>query len=184
MTQNNKKLIILKKDLEEGEKPGNLCYVKYLDADKNYAVFYKPLIAPKYFKHYLEENKIQEAFELTSDEDVLKYKDSIYTFTSENGVYLVKKGVTARKKLVLLVDKGMEIELSLPKYLYEMENKRIIIKPYNKNKNKDYCYVADEEEVNDYIKSAMIETSEVVPGILLLGEYELSGKTKKIGEVW
>lgn len=180
MIEKNKKIIIFKDDLLDEKAPGELCYVKYLDLDENYAVFYKPLIAPKYFKHYLSENKIKEAYILTNDDNVNKYKDILYTFEEESGVYLSRKGIKQNKKLVLLIDKGMEIKLNLPKYFYEITNNRIIIKPYNKYKDKDYCYVCDEKEISPLLKSIMIETNEVIPGILYIGDYNLESNVKKL----
>lgn len=182
MIENDKKIIVFKKDINDNEITGNLCYVKFLDEEEKYAVFYKPLIAPKYFKHYLAENKIKEAYVLISDHNIEKYKDVIYTFKEEHGVYLCSKGVTEHKKLVLLVDKGMDIELSLPKYFYELNNNRIFIKPYKKIKNKEYCYVCEEKDLNEYLKKIMIEASEVVPGVLYLGEYNIDAKIKKLTE--
>lgn len=174
-----KKLIIFKKDINENKQPGNLCYVKFLDEQKNYAIFYNPLIAPKYFKQYIKENKIEEAYEVCDDGILESYKDKIYTFKSENGIYHAKKGFNETKKLVLLVDPGMDIELPLQKFSYEIYGNKIIINEYKKTKNKGYCYVADENEVSSHIKNAMIEVSQVVPNILYLGKYELSGLSKE-----
>lgn len=179
MIEKDKKIIVFKDDLLDEKAPGELCYVKFLDVEESYAVFYKPLIAPKYFKHYLGENKIKEAYVISSDNNIEKYKNVLYTFEEESGLYFVTKGVTQKKKLVLLIDKGMEIELNLPKYFYEISNNRIFIKEYNKLKDKNYCYVCDEDEINPLLKSIMIETNEVIPGILYTGDYNINSKIKE-----
>lgn len=178
MIDNNKKVIIFKEDAPVDLKK-ELCYVKFLDKEQKYAVFYKPLIAPKYFRHYLEENKIKEAYILNSDEKICEYIDKLYTFESEYGVYICKKGISETKKYVLMVDSGMEIELDAEKYSYEIKNDSILIKPYKAIKNKGYCYVFDEENVNPYLKAIMIETSELIPGILYMGTYDLDSNVKK-----
>ena len=58
MNNDQKKLIIFKRDLENNEVLGEVCYVKFLGSDETYAIFYKPLIAPKYLKEYIKQNKI------------------------------------------------------------------------------------------------------------------------------
>ena len=172
MQENDKKLVVFKSDCEEANLK-NKCFVKFLDSNNNYAIFYKPLIAPKNFKEYLKENKIIEAFIINDDSLIEKYKDYIYTFESDKGVYKVSLGINIKKRLVLLVDRGMEICLDLPKYFYEIINNKIYLFDLKKGKNKDYCYVIDSDEVNDILKNIMIETEEIVPGILNLGTYDI-----------
>ena len=50
MNKENKKLIIFD---DENENYGELRFVKFLDEEKKIAIFYNPLIAPKYFENYL-----------------------------------------------------------------------------------------------------------------------------------
>ena len=176
MQKYNKKLVIFKSDCD-GENLKNKCFVKFLDNDKNYAIFYKPLIAPKNFKEYIKENKIIEAYIIEDDSLVEKYKDYIYTFESDKGVYKVTHGIVIQKKLVLLVDKGMEICLELPKYLYEIIDNKIYLSAFKEGKNKNYCYVIDSDDVNDILKDIMIETEEIVPCILNLGTYDIKSHT-------
>lgn len=178
MNGKNKKLIIFKRDCNENEIPGDLCYVKFLDEEKNYAVFYKPLIAPKYFKEYLKENKIEQAYEITDDTLLENYQDRVYTFRDDGGVSKVNKGIELDEKLVLLANKGMEIALNFPKYSYELKGKSIIIKPYKKKRD-SYCYVANENDVNEELRRIMIPVLEAVPGILNMGTYSFSEKTNK-----
>ncbi len=178
MNGKNKKLIIFKSDCNENEVPGDLCYVKFLDEEKNYAVFYKPLIAPKYFKEYLKENKIEQAYEITDDTLLENYQDRVYTFRDDGGVFKVNKGIELDEKLVLLANKGMEIALNFPKYSYELKGKSIIIKPYKKKRD-SYCYVANENDVNEELRRIMIPVLEAVPGILNMGTYSFSEKTNK-----
>lgn len=176
MQKNDKKLIIFKSDYED-KSFKNKCFVKFLDTDNSYAIFYKPLIAPKHFKEYLKENKIKEAYIIEDDSLAEKYKDYVYTFESDKGVYKVTHGIEIKKRLVLLVDKGMEICLNLPKFLYEVKDNKIYLTDFKEGKNKDYCYVIDSSDVNDVLKDIMIETEEIVPGILNLGTYDIKSST-------
>lgn len=176
MQKNNKKLIIFKSDCEN-QNLKSKCFVKFLDENNDFAIFYNPLIAPKYFKEYLKENKIKEAYIIEDDLLIEKYKDYVYTFESDKGVYKVTHGIEIKKRLVLLVDRGMEICLDLPKYLYEVRDNKIYLTDFKEGKNKDYCYVIDSSGVNDILKNIMIETEEVVPGILNLGTYDIKSST-------
>ena len=176
MQKTDKKLVIFKSDCN-GEDFKNKCFIKFLDSDNNYAIFYKPLIAPKNFKEYLRENKIIEAFIIDDDMLIEKYKNYIYTFESDRGVYKVSNEINVKKRLILLIDRGMEICLDLPKYLYEIINNKIYLLDFKEGKNKDYCYVIDSNEVNDILKNIMIETEEIVPGILNLSTYGIKSHT-------
>lgn len=175
------KLIIFEKDGADS-KCGKLKFVKFIDEDMSHAIFYNPLVGPKYLDNYIKENKIARAYEIT-DEDVLSSNfDKVYTFTSNHGVYVINKGVNVSKKLVLLVDKGMEIDVDLPIYSYQIKGTSIIVKKLKeKPKNKGYCYVADEEYVNPSLRSIMIPVNEAIPGILSMDEYpfKCNIKTKK-----
>ena len=51
MNKENKKLIIFD---DGNENYGELRFVKFLDEEKKIAIFYDPLIAPKYFENYLK----------------------------------------------------------------------------------------------------------------------------------
>ena len=181
MQKENKKLVIFKSDIED-KSFKNKCFVKFLGDDNNYAIFYKPLIAPKNFKEYIKENKILEAYIIEDDFLVEQYKDYIHTFESDKGVYNVSKGIKVKKRLVLLVDKGMEICLDLPKYLYEVKDNKIYLYDFKEGKNKDYCYVIDSDDVNDILKNIMIETEEIVPGILNLGTYDIKNSTLSLNK--
>lgn len=177
MSSNQKKLLVFKRDIEDDDLK-DPCYVKFLDIDRNYAIFYKPLIAPKYFKDYLNQNKIELAYEISNDIQLNKYEDKIYTFKSENGVYKVSKGFEIEKKLVLLVDFGMEIKLDLPKYSYEIIEKTIVLKPYKESNKKGYCYVANDTEVNEELRRIMMLTEEVIPNVLNMESYQFKSSVK------
>lgn len=179
MKESEKKLLVFKRDCNEGEVLGEVCYVKFLNTNKTHAIFYRPLIAPKYFKEYINQNKIEEAYEIMSDDVLDKCYKRIYTLKSEGGVYVVNKGVDITEKLVLLVDNGMEIDVELPKFSYVLKGKTIILRPYKKNKENGYCYVSTPDFVNEDLRKIMISTEEVVPNILNLGSYSLSGVSKK-----
>ena len=58
MNENKSKLIVFSSDVSE--KIGDITYVKFLNP--NSAVFYNPLIAPKYFNNYIMENGIEKAY--------------------------------------------------------------------------------------------------------------------------
>ncbi len=180
MNTSDKKLIIF--DDENNEILGERRFIKFLDEEKNHAIFYMPLIAPKYFDNYLKENGILKAYEVVDERVLLDYHDKIYTFTSNRGIYDVSKGIEAENKLVLLVDKGMEINVDLPMYSYTIENDSIYVKPLKeKPVKKDYCYVASEQYVNQELRKIMIPVVEAVPGILYMGKYPFnySLKTKR-----
>ncbi len=177
MNNNLRKLLIFCNDYDENTL-GNLCYVKFLDEDRKHAIFYRPLIAPKNLKQYLEQNSIEQAYEVVSDDVLKKYYNCVFVFESEGGVYTLKDEIPIEKKLVLLVDKGMEIDLDLPKFLYQIKDDTIITKPYKNGKVKEYCYVANECDVNDELKRIMIPVEEVIPGVLSMSGYSFGGKVK------
>lgn len=181
MKEENEKIIIFKNDVPD-EKLGELCYVKFLNDNKTHAFFYKPLIAPKYFKEYISQNKIYEAYHITCDEVLKKYIDYAYTFTPSYGLYSVNKGVDISSKLILLVDKGMEIVLDLPIYSYVLKDDKFYVKELKQKPiNKKYCYVCDSSLVNEELKKFMIPVYEAVPNILSINEYDFKHdiKTKK-----
>ena len=72
MNENDSKLIVFDKDINE--KIGDITYVKFINS--NSAVFYNPLIAPKYFDNYIKENNIEKAY-VINDDNMLE-KASIY----------------------------------------------------------------------------------------------------------
>lgn len=173
-----KKLIIFKDD--DNVCYGNKCYVKFLDKEEKLAVFYNPLIAPKYLKSYIKENNIKEAYEVV-DYDVLKNnKSKVYTFKSNNGVYNVNKGIELIKKYVLLVDSGMSISLPLPVYSYDLYSDYLVIKPYKDGiSNKKFCYVAKDDEIDNRLKEVMIPVLESIPGVLSTDDRYFLGRVKK-----
>ncbi len=179
MMENDKKLLVFKKDCDNGDVLGQTYFVKFLDEDKTCAIFYKPLIAPRYFKEYIKENEIEEAYEIKSNDKLLKYYDKIYTFKSEGGVYFVNKKVDITEKLVLLVDKGMEIDIDLPKFSYEVDQNTIILSKYKKNKYCGYCYVSTPSIVNEDLKKIMISAQEVIPNVLSFVSYNFDVISKK-----
>ena len=63
MNENDSKLIVFDKDINE--KIGDITYVKFINS--NSAVFYNPLIAPKYFDNYIKENNIEKAYVINND---------------------------------------------------------------------------------------------------------------------
>ncbi len=175
----NKKIIIFKEDYN-GNIPLEKCFIKFLDDENKSAIFYKPLIAPKYLANYIKENNIKEAYIINDDNIVSEYIDKIYTLESYKGIYILNKGVNINKKLILLVDKGMEICLDLPKYSYCFKDNKFYIEEYKENKNKEYCYVANFDDVDEVIKKIMVEVYEIIPGILSLDEYTINkGNSKK-----
>ena len=181
MSLNNKKIIVLKKDVLKDEIIGEKRFIKFLDKDKNYAIFYNPLIAPKYFSNFIKENGIYEAYELTDDLLLEKYKDVIYTFQKKDGVYEVSEGFEIEKKLLFLVDKGLEVDLGLEKYSYKLVGDSYYVKPLIKESDKNYCYVIEESGINPLLLDIMIDAYEVIPGVLRTKPYNLSChiKTKK-----
>lgn len=181
MKEENEKIIIFKKDVQN-EILGELCYVKFINDNKSHAIFYKPLIAPKYFKEYIKQNKIYEAYYITCDDILKKYIDYAYTFTPSYGLYYVNKGVDISSKLILLVDSGMEIILDLPVYSYVLKDDKFYVKKLKERPiNKKYCYVCDSSLVNEELKKFMIPVYEAVPNILSINEYDFKHdiKTKK-----
>lgn len=170
MNKENKKLIIFD---DGNENYGELRFVKFLDEEKKIAIFYDPLIAPKYFENYLKENEIVKAYEVTSEEVLNNNYDKVYTFTDNHGVYDVNKGIEVENKLVLLVDPGINIEIELPFYLYEIKDGVIYLKKVKKKpKNKGYCYVVNEEYVNPELRKIMIPVTEAIPGVLSINGYD------------
>lgn len=167
----NKKFIIFLSDLEKGDIPGMKRYIKFLDDEKTLAIFYNPLIAPKHLKTYLKENNIVEAYEVFSLNILKSHEDKIYTFSSNKGVYNVNKGILFDEKLVMFIDKGMEISLDLPKYSYIVYKDYLEIKPFKKNSKGSFCYVANKEDVSEKIKSLMLEAKEASDNILYIDDY-------------
>ena len=99
--------------------------------------------------------------------------DKVYTFTDNHGVYDVNKGIEVENKLVLLVDPGINIEIELPFYLYEIKDGTIYLKKVKKKpKNKGYCYVVNEEYVNPELRKIMIPVKEAIPGVLSINGYD------------
>lgn len=181
MNNDDKKLIIFESE-DIPKNIGEKRFVKFLDKEQKYAIFYMPLIAPKYFDNYLKENKIVTAYEVTDESVLEKYSDKIYTFINNQGVYDVSKGIEVQNKLVLLVDKGMDINVNLPIYSYMIVGNSFVIKSLKeKPRNKEYCYVSGEEYVNPELRKIMISTYEAIPGILSMESYpfEFSVKTKE-----
>src|SRR5574344_324621 len=141
MIGNKKMLIMFKKDCDID--CGNRRFIKFLNKEKTCAIFYNTLIAPKYFKEYLEENKIIEVCEIVDDKVLSDNEDKIYTFRENMGVYNVNKGIELERKLVLFIEEGMELNLSLPRYGYKIIDNKIHLTRYKDNKK--FCYVVNEE---------------------------------------
>ncbi len=180
MNTTDKKLIIF--DDGNNKILGEKRFIKFLDEGQNHAIFYMPLVAPKYFENYLKENNILKAYEVVDEKVLIDYHDRIYTFLSNHGIYDVSKGIEAENKLVLLVDKGMDINVDLPIYSYTIKNNCIYVKPLKEKPiKKDYCYVANQEYVNQDLRKIMIPVIEAIPGILCMGNYpfDYSLKTKR-----
>ena len=172
----DKKVMVFKNDVSSNDKMEKR-YVKFSDDEKKYAIFYMPLVAPSNFKSYIKENEIYEAY-LIKDHDALKkYQDNIYTFVSDNGAYEVNHGLIKEENYVLLVDYGMQINLNLPKYSYEIKDDFIYLSKYKNNKN-GFCYVAN-DDVNDNLKRIMIKTESVIPGVLSINPLSLESDKKK-----
>ena len=172
----DKKVMVFKNDVSSNDKMEKR-YVKFLDDEKKYAIFYMPLVAPSNFKSYIKENEIYEAY-LIKDHDALKkYQDNIYTFVSDNGAYEVNHGLIKEENYALLVDYGMQINLNLPKYSYEIKDDFIYLSKYKNNKN-GFCYVAN-DDVNDNLKRIMIKTESVIPGVLSINPLSLESDKKK-----
>ena len=172
----DKKVMVFKNDVSSNDKMEKR-YVKFLDDEKKYAIFYMPLVAPSNLKSYIKENEIYEAY-LIKDHDALKkYQDNIYTFVSDNGAYEVNHGLIKEENYALLVDYGMQINLNLPKYSYEIKDDFIYLSKYKNNKN-GFCYVAN-DDVNDNLKRIMIKTESFIPGVLYINPLSLESDKKK-----
>ena len=172
----DKKVMVFKNDVSSNDKMEKR-YVKFLDDEKKYAIFYMPLVAPSNLKSYIKENEIYEAY-LIKDHDALKkYQDNIYTFVSDNGAYEVNHGLIKEENYVLLVDYRMQINLNLPKYSYEIKDDFIYLSKYKNNKN-GFCYVAN-DDVNDNLKRIMIKTESFIPGVLYINPLSLESDKKK-----
>ena len=78
---------------------------------------------------------------------------------------------------MLLVDYGMQINLNLPKYSYEIKDDFIYLSKYKNNKN-GFCYVAN-DDVNDNLKRIMIKTESFIPGVLYINPLSLESDKKK-----
>lgn len=167
MIRNDKKLVVFKDDINA--TLSDKVYVKLLDDES--AIFYNPIIAPKYFKNYLNENNIKEAY-IISDKGLLnKYKDYIYTFKENMGVYKISKGIKEENKKILFIDKGMDIDLGLPTYLYEFVNGYIELTRIDSvSTYKEYCYVDDEDNIDKSISKFMMDAKEEIPGKLILNK--------------
>ena len=171
------KVILFKDDIGEKKISGaELCFVKFLDEEKRFAIFYKPAIAPKYLDNFIEQNNIEMAYELKDDNLLKEYHDSLYSFIPFEGVYEVTKGVEIKDKLVLLVGFGMEIDLNLPKYFYELKNGKIYLNSKKQGLCKGFCYVANKDEVNEQMQKFMIPVSEAIPNVLSLNGYDIKNK--------
>lgn len=175
MNENDYKLIVFDKDINE--KIGDITYVKFINF--NSAVFYNPLIAPKYFDNYVMENDMKKAYVIKDDNMLEKYSNYVYTFTPSKGIYSVNKGIEITEKYVLLVDGGMEINLSLPMYSYVFKDNKFYIKKIDKKPGKKgYCYVGDKAFINDDLKKIMIPVYEAVKDVLSVNEYNFNCKIK------
>lgn len=150
---------------------GEVCYIKFIGENNEYAMFYKPLIAPKYFKNYLKENSIHIAYEIKDFDSLMLVEDYVYTFTNKDGLWEIKKGIYSEDKYLLFVDSGMEIELALPKYYYEFSDNKIVTRTYKKGIDRSYCYIAD-NSVNEHLKSIMIPVTETLPGTYEFKEHK------------
>ncbi len=175
MNENKSKLIVFSSDVSE--KIGDITYVKFLNP--NSAVFYNPLIAPKYFNNYIMENGIEKAYVIKDDSILEKYSNYVYTFSPNKGIYNVNKGIEVVRKYILLVDSGMEIKIDLPMYSYVFKEGKFFIKKISRKTDKDgYCYVGDKENINENLKKIMIPVYEAIDGILSVNEYGFNCKIK------
>ena len=172
----DKKVMVFKNDVSSNDKMEKR-YVKFLDDEKKYAIFYMPLVAPSNLKSYIKENEIYEAYLIKYHDALKKYQDNIYTFVSDNGAYEVNHGLIKEENYVLLVDYGMQINLNLPKYSYEIKDDFIYLSKYKNNKN-GFCYVAN-DDVNDNLKRIMIKTESFIPGVLCINPLSLESDKKK-----
>lgn len=178
MKNNNKKIIILDNEVDGNKKFQNICYVNFLDDNKSIATFFEPLIAPKYLKEYIFQNKIEKAYEITNYQDVLDNKDFLYTFKYNKGVYEVEKGLVLDKKLLMFSHCVMNATLHLPKYSYSIQAGVIITEPYKKCK--DYCYIVNEDDVNDKLKGLMIPVYEMIDGVFFITDNPFKENVKKM----
>ncbi len=171
MIDENKKIIIFKRDCDD-RRLGEMVYVRFISEDEKEAEFYNPLIAPRNFKYYLRQGKVLEAYNVT-DYNVLKETEEMaYTFRGENGIYKVTKGIELDKKRMLLVDKGMNLNLNLPAYSYEIINDVFYVSPLKGgSSDNSYCYVIKDEDANDDLKRIMLPVVESIPGVLSVNTY-------------
>lgn len=171
----NKKIIVLNEEVDNFVK-GTDRYLKFLDNNRNYAIFCLPNV---YFKNCMEENNILYATEINDEKTLLENIDNVYTLEDDNGVFKVEKGVKCVNKLILMIDNKMPIYLNLPKYSYQLINDSIRLRPYDPTNNSNSCYVALEEEVNHIIKDIMTPVYELVPGTLSF-ENKIKNNSKKM----
>lgn len=169
MNNVKRKLIVFEKDCTDIVPKGEKQYIKFTN-DRSYGALYQSPIAPRYLKEYLYENGYKVGYEIESEEDLNKFEDKIYTFVKEDDLYKITKGIELIKKRILLVDKGMNLELNLPKYNYEITNNGFIVSTYD-NISRSYCYVASEEELTSDLKKIMLPVVEVIPGNLTINSY-------------
>lgn len=169
--QRKKKKFIIFEDLEVGD----LSFVKFLDEENTKAIFYNPLIGPKHLNNYLLENQIKTAYEVTKQEDIIDYQGMVHTFTDDNGVYDVFKGIIIDKKYVLMLDNVMDINLDLPLYEYTVSNGNMHIKLANKKRNsKNYCYVGYEEDFNSNLRAIIVPVWEMTENVLSFNKPKIS----------
>lgn len=170
MNDIKRKLIVFESDCTDDIPKGEKQYIKCTN-DRKYGILYLPVIAPRYLKEYLYENGYEVGYEIESYDDLNKFEDKIYTFTIEGDSYKITKGIELIKKRILLVDKGMNINLNLPKYNYEITNNGFKILDVYNNNDKSYCYVASDEELTSDSKKIMLPVMEVMPGFLCINSY-------------
>lgn len=172
MNNEKRKLIVFEKDCIESIPSGEKQYVKFIDENKQYVIIYMPVIAPRYLKCYIEENGYEIAYEIENENDLNKYEEKIYTLTKEDDKYKVTKGIELIKKRILLVDTGMNLDLNLPKYNYEItDNGFKISKIIDDNNCRSYCYVANEDDISPELKKIMLPVVEIMPDYLSINSY-------------
>ena len=169
MNNIERKLIVFEKDCNDIFPKGEKEYIKCTN-DKKYGLLYQSPIAPRYLKEYLYENGYEVGYEIRNIDDLNIFEDKIYTFVKENDIYKITKGIELIKKRILLVDKGMDLKLNLPKYNYEITNNGFIISTCD-NISRSYCYVVSEEEIDNELKKIMLPVVEVIPGNLTINSY-------------
>ena len=87
------------------------------------------------------------------------------------GVYKISKGIKEENKKILFIDKGMDIDLGLPTYLYEFVNGYIELTRIDSvSTYKEYCYVDDEDNIDKSISKFMLDAKEEIPGKLILNK--------------